>query len=201
MASRSLPSGQAMLSKVLFVLTITFCAFGAQWLRNANAAEVELAGIVNYRQYSPLLSSSGQPTAAQLAALREAGFERIVFLAFSDHDESLANEDRIVSELGMEYVHIPVDWDAPARSDFYTFASVMKQERRPRTLVHCQVNFRASSFSFLYRVLYEDVDMAQAKDDLDSVWVPNDTWRQFIFDILEESGRSPDCDACLWGAG
>ena len=43
--------------------------------------------------------------------------------------------------------------------------------------------------------------MAEAKEDLDSVWVPNDTWRRFIFEILEENGRSPHCDACLWDSG
>jgi hypothetical protein len=37
-----------------------------------------------------------------------------------------------------------------------------------------------------------------AKDDLNSVWVPNNTWRKLIFDVLEENGRSADCDTCLW---
>ena len=174
------------------------------WLAAAagTAAGAETPGdIVNYREYSPTLSSSGQPTAAQFSALREVGFERVVFLAFTDHDESVAGEDRIVSGLGMDYIQIPVDWDAPTRADFDAFAGVMRQGTRKKTLVHCQVNFRASSFSFLYRVLFENVDMAQAKDDLNSVWVPNETWRRFIFDVLKENGRSPDCDSCLWGGG
>ena len=157
--------------------------------------------IINYREYSASLASSGQPTRSQFPALREAGFERVVFLAFTDHDESVPNEDRIVTGLGMDYVQIPIDWEAPSRSDFRAFAGVMRQEPQKKTLVHCQVNFRASSFSFLYRVLYQEVDMAEAKDDLDSVWVPNDTWRRFIFDVLEENGRSPHCDACLWDSG
>jgi protein tyrosine phosphatase (PTP) superfamily phosphohydrolase (DUF442 family) len=160
----------------------------------------ELTEIINYREYSESLSSSGQPDAEQFQALRDAGFERIVFLAFSDHHDSVANEDRIVKNLGMEYVHIPIVWDAPTKSDFYLFAGSMKQEPHKKTLVHCQVNFRASSFSFLYRVLYEHVPMDQAKDDLDSVWVPNTTWRKLIFTILEENGRSPHCDACLWNS-
>jgi len=162
----------------------------------ANAAGVE--EIVNYREYSASLSSSGQPTEAQLESVAGAGFERVVFLAFSDHHESLANEDRVVKRLGMEYAHIPVDWDAPQSGDFYMFAGLMNREPGKRTLVHCQVNFRASTFSFLYRVLYQDVPVDVAKDDLNSVWVPNNTWRKLIFDVLEENGRSADCDTCLW---
>jgi hypothetical protein len=54
--------------------------------------------------------------------LRNVGFERVVFLAFNDHDGSLPDEDRIVRDLGMDHVQIPVVWDAPSTSDFYAFA-------------------------------------------------------------------------------
>ena len=154
--------------------------------------------IVNYRQYSDGLSSSGQPTEEQLAALEAAGFERVIFLALSDSDGALAGEDRLVRDLGMDYVHIPVIWEAPTKRDFHTFAAVMQRPPAQRTLVHCQVNFRASAFSFLYRVLYEGVPIDAAKDDMNSVWVPNETWRALIFSVLEENGISPDCDSCIW---
>ncbi len=157
-----------------------------------------LDDLVNYREYSPGLSSSGQPTEEQLAAVRDAGFERVVFLAFNDNDESLGNEDRVVKDLGMAYAHIPVDWEAPTRRDFYAFAKLLESDPDTRTLVHCQVNFRASTFSFLYRVLYLDVPIEEAKAALNTVWVPNATWRQLIFDVLEENGIAPNCATCLW---
>jgi protein tyrosine phosphatase (PTP) superfamily phosphohydrolase (DUF442 family) len=158
----------------------------------------QLDDIVNYREYSATLSSSGQPDRDQLEYLRESGFERVVYLAFSDHDGSVPNEDRIVKDLGMDYVHIPVVWDTPSKSDFYAFAGAMQREPDKKTLVHCQVNFRASAFSFLYRVLYEGAPMDQSKEDMNTVWVPNDTWRSLIFNILEENDVSPHCDTCLW---
>lgn len=154
--------------------------------------------IVNYREYSAKLSSSGQPDKGQLRAARDAGFERVVFLAFSDSEGSLEHEDHIVRDLGMDYAQVPVVWESPQVADFRSFAGIMQANPDKRTLVHCQVNFRASSFSFLYRVLYLQVPMAEAKDDLDSVWVPNRTWREWIFAVLEEHGVSPHCDACLW---
>lgn len=154
--------------------------------------------IVNYREYSDTLSSSGQPAEPQFADVKAAGFGRVVFLAFSDDHGSVAGEDRIVEDAGMEFVHVPVIWEAPTTRDFYAFAGAMQQEPETKTLVHCQVNFRASTFSFLYRVLYEGVAVGEAKDDLYSVWVPNATWRNLIFTVLEENGVSPDCDTCLW---
>jgi protein tyrosine phosphatase (PTP) superfamily phosphohydrolase (DUF442 family) len=160
------------------VLVAGFCLLGTAGLASASGVE----DIVNYREYSAILSSSGQPTQAQLQAVADAGYERVVFLAFSDHDESLVNEDRLVKELGMEYAHIPVDWDAPRNSDFHMFAGLMARDPGKKTLVHCQVNFRASTFSLLYRVLYQDVPLDVAKEDLNSVWVPRPLSRlRFVF--------------------
>ena len=174
----------------------TLCAL---FLSAANVpAADDVAEIVNFRDYSDLLSSSGQPNAEQLEAVSEAGFERVVFLAFSDHEHSLPHEDRIVKGLGLEYAQNPIDWEAPHTRDFYMKAGLLQRAPQKNTLVHCQVNFRASTFSFLYRVLYEDVPVAAAKEDMNGVWVPNATWRQLIFDVLEENGVSPDCDDCLW---
>ncbi len=158
----------------------------------------ELSDISNYREYSANFASSGQPTKEQLELLKENGFERIVYIAFSNSGKAFVDEDVVVKELGMDYVHIPVIWDQPTAADFYAFAGSMQRDADRKTLLHCQVNYRASAFSFLYRVLYEDVPVAEAKADMNSVWQPNETWRNLIFEILEENGKSPHCDGCSW---
>jgi protein tyrosine phosphatase (PTP) superfamily phosphohydrolase (DUF442 family) len=158
----------------------------------------ELSDISNYREYSETFASSGQPTKEQLELLRDEGFERIVYIAFSNSGKAFVDEDVVVKELGMDYVHIPVIWDQPTAADFYAFAGSMQRDADRKTLLHCQVNYRASAFSFLYRVLYEDVPVAEAKADMNSVWQPNETWRNLIFEILEENGKSPHCDSCSW---
>jgi protein tyrosine phosphatase (PTP) superfamily phosphohydrolase (DUF442 family) len=164
----------------------------------AQATGAELKDISNYREYSPLFSSSGQPTKKQLDVLHDKGFERIVYIAFTNSGNAFADEDQIVKKLGMDYVQIPVDWENPSRGDFYAFAGSMQTGPKKRTLLHCQVNYRASAFSFLYRVIYEGVPVADAKRDMNSVWKPNETWRRFIFDVLEENNISPQCDGCDW---
>ena len=164
----------------------------------AHAATVE--EIVNYRSYSPLFASAGQPSEEQLGAVRRAGFERVIYVAYSDQENALPNEDRIVKNLGMEYVHVPVEWGAPTVSDFRLFAAAMRADPEKKTLLHCQVNYRASAFSFLYRVIYDGLDIADAKAAMDSVWQPNDTWRQLIFDVLEEHGIAADCATCNWSS-
>lgn len=164
----------------------------------AGSAQADVKDINNFRQYSESFASSGQPSEQQLREAAEAGFERIVYIAYSDQDKSLANQDRLVKKLGMEYIHIPVEWSMPTKNDFYLFAGAMQRSSDKKTLLHCQLNYRASAFGFLYRVLYEDVPVARAKHDMNSVWIPNETWRDLIFEVLEENNVSPECDGCDW---
>ncbi len=163
-------------------------------------AASEVQEIDNYRQYSPTFSSSGQPSAEQLKAVSEAGFRRVVYLAFTDNKSAIKAEDRVVKSLGMDYLQIPVDFDRPTIDDFEDFAAVLNRDKSIRTLLHCQVNLRASSFSFLYRVIYDDVPMALAKSDLDGIWQPDKVWYRFIVDVLARHGLSHECDGCDWGS-
>lgn len=150
----------------------------------------ELSEISNYREYSPYFSSSGQPTENELELLSDAGFKRIVYIAFSDNKNAMASEDRVVKSLGMDYSQIPVDYDKPTMADFEDFAALLNRDKQYRTLLHCQINYRASAFSFLYRVIYAGVPVDVAKTDLDSVWQPNEIWHQLIVDVLEYHGMS-----------
>ena len=161
----------------------------------------ELADIRNYKEYSPTFSSSGQPSKEQLEAVKEAGFERVAYIAFSNSRGAIADEDAIVKELGMDYVQVPVIWDAPTKADFYAFAGAMQREPDKKTLLHCQANYRASAFAFLYRVIYQDVPVAQAKADMNTIWRPNETWRDLIFEVLADNDISPHCDGCDWEPG
>lgn len=184
--------------RLLPFMTLT-CAAIVGTMVSAPAIAADGTGdIVNFREYSPTFASAGQPDAAQLEKVRDAGFERVIYIAYSDQERSLANEDRVVKSLGMEYVHIPVEWDAPSASDFALFAAAMQSDTQKKTLLHCQVNYRATAFSFLYRVIYENVPVATAKADMNSVWTPNETWRTLIFAVLGEHGISPHCDGCDW---
>ena len=90
--------------------------------------------------------------------------------------------------LGLQFIHIPVEWESPSLGDFAAFAAVMQAHGSGRTLVHCEVNFRASVFGVLYQVLYEGADMDEAMSLLQSIWVPNDAWEAFIAREMRHKG-------------
>src|SRR5512139_840012 len=93
--------------------------------------------IYNYRRVNDQLSTSGQPSEAQLRAAAAEGFQTIVNLATFNPRYSLADEAGLVRALGMTYHHVPVDWESPQESDFAAFEAVMQEPPAGKILIHC----------------------------------------------------------------
>jgi protein tyrosine phosphatase (PTP) superfamily phosphohydrolase (DUF442 family) len=139
---------------------------------------------VNYVAATERLHTAGQPDAATLATLAEQGFELVVNLAPPNNQGAVPDEGKLVAEDGPTYVNIPVSWQQPTYEDFALFAAVMNGARDRKVLVHCQLNMRASAFTFLYRVIHEDVPPEQAMQALRAVWIPRDQWATFTAEVL-----------------
>lgn len=147
-----------------------------------------LSEIYSFRAVGDRLGTAGQPTPAQFQMIRENGFEAVINLALPTSDNAIRNEGSVVTGLGMAYVHIPVDFKAPAEEDFLTFCRVMAAFGDRRVFVHCAANMRVSAFVFLYRVLCQRVAVQEAEGDLHAIWQPDGVWSRFIQDQLKNHG-------------
>lgn len=186
---------KTLLNRALILSFLSIISFSSVALEEVDAS---LEEITNFRQYDSSFASSGQPSREQFQTLADNGFERIVYIGFSDQGDALSDADRLAKSLGMEYMLVPVDFANPLPDDFYAFADSMQRNTDKKTLLHCVVNARATAFSFLYRVIYEDVSVSEAKADMNTVWQPNDVWRDFIFEVLAQNNVSPECPDCDW---
>ena len=171
------------MTRLLFAL---FAACALQGIAHAQE------GPENLVQWRKGLASSAQPGADWLAHAHEKGYDVVVNLAPSQSQGSLRDEGGIVSATGITYVNIPVDFRHPTAEDFRFFTAVLKANAVRNVLVHCQVNLRGSSFTFLYRVLSENADMAEARARLTGIWTPDPVWKAFIEATLAPSGKSAD---------
>lgn len=164
------------------------CLFGVLllWLpllAAGDSDEVGLLELVNYYEYSPQLLSSGQPEREQFAAIRAAGVAAIINLAPVTAPAAIAEEGEIVRGLGMDYVHIPVNWEEPSLDDVTMFLNAMKSFAGKRVLVHCYANARASAFVYLYRVLAAGHNRAEAHATMRSIWDLNPGYE---FDVVPQ---------------
>lgn len=128
------------------------------------------------------------PTAEQMKEVAEAGVQVVINLALRTSPGALPNEDSVIESLGMKYIHIPVEWDNPTKQNLDDFFSAMDEHKEEKVLVHCQANYRASSFIMLYRVLR----LGWRKDDaipvMEKMWNPEDfpVWQKFIDENLPD---------------
>ena len=88
----------------------------------------KITDIFNFLSINLSLSTSGQPTEAQLSSLADQGYEVIINLALqNDPRYSLPDETGLVTSLGMQYIHIPVQFDSPTELDLELFFNGKQQ--------------------------------------------------------------------------
>jgi uncharacterized protein (TIGR01244 family) len=145
-----------------------------------------MKGIYHFLQLNENLSSSGMPTTDQVKEAAEAGVQVVINLALATSQGALENEDQLVESLGMQYIHIPVEWDNPTRQNLEDFFAAMQEHRDDKVLVHCQANYRVTAFITLYRILREGWDRHEAFAVMNRMWDPEDfpVWQKFIDENL-----------------
>lgn len=147
-----------------------------------------MANLTQIKSYLALpgrIATSGQPTAEQFAEIQREGYEVVVNLAMPTSENWLPEERGIVSELGMDYVPLPVVWDYPTLDDFETLAEVLDKNRERPVWVHCALNMRVSAMMYLYHRLRLGMKDVEATGYLSKIWVPNDTWQKFMDAAIE----------------
>ena len=144
-------------------------------------------GVLNWRSLDERLTTSGQPDEGQLAAIRDAGAEVVINLALHTHPRALPDEAGAAAALGMRYVHIPVEFDAPREDDYLRFKAALGEAQGERVHVHCIVNARVSAFMFRLRTETGAASPEQARAELESVWRPGGVWARFIGDAERET--------------
>lgn len=137
--------------------------------------------IVAWRRMDGRLTTSGQPTEAQLPALKALGVTHVVNLGLHSHAQALPDEAASLSALGIDYIHIPVAFDQPAEADYAHFRSVMRQLAGETVHVHCIANMRVSAFLHRYRRDEGLPEPAEAVA-MASIWQPGGAWARFLGD-------------------
>ena len=141
--------------------------------------------IYNFHKVSDLLACSGQPTEEQMTFVATDGFKTVINLGLTDGKYALNDEAGMVKNLGMQYHHIPVQFDNPQLSELEYFISLMNDCGADKTLVHCAANYRASVFTGLYLFSVHQLDDDGLEDFIGNIWQPDLIWQQFLEDGIE----------------
>ena len=140
----------------------------------------------NFRMITDRLTTSGVVGADRLKALASQGYEVVVNLLPDTSEHAVPDERSIVESQRLEYIHIPVDFKRPERSDFVTFSEALDRVSERKVHIHCAANYRVSAFYSLYAVSRGRWSTDQAMEFIHSVWEPAEYpgWSEFIAEVL-----------------
>jgi uncharacterized protein (TIGR01244 family) len=138
----------------------------------------------NFRRITERVTTSGLVNVEQLANLQREGYQAVINLLPDSYEHAVDDEARIVRDQGLDYVYIPVDFDAPTHDDFVAFSDVMSARTTQKVHVHCAANYRVSAFYGLYAQSQGWCSEAEADALVRDVWNPADypRWMEFITD-------------------
>ena len=145
--------------------------------------------IAVWRRLDDRITTSGQPSEAQISDLAAIGVTHVINLALHTHEQALPDETATVTAAGMRYIHIPVAFDARTEEDFAQFCAAMDEAGGTNVHVHCIVNARVSAFLYRWRRDVIGMDEAEARAAMETVWRPGAVWAAFIGDT-DAVGRS-----------
>lgn len=152
-----------------------------------------LEQILNFRHIDGRLTVSGQPSETQLALLRDDKVEVIVNLGLHSHEKALPDEAASCASLGLEYIHIPVAFDAPTEKDYQDFCEALDVHQNKRLHIHCIVNARVTAFFYRYGLETGLLAADEAAALLESVWRPGGVWAEFL---KNEERQAQDHEFC-----
>jgi protein tyrosine phosphatase (PTP) superfamily phosphohydrolase (DUF442 family) len=150
---------------------------------------MSLTAITAYLPLPQGIATSGQPTEAQFAEIKAAGYDLVINLAMPSSENWLENEAEILAALGLDYVPLPVQWDYPTLGDAEQFFEQLTQQSERKIWVHCALNMRVSAMMYLYHRIYQAMPEREASQYLNRIWIPNGVWQNFIDAVIELYGE------------
>ncbi|VEP14405.1 conserved hypothetical protein [Hyella patelloides LEGE 07179] len=167
----------------LFPTFVDFFRLTVSRYLGINLMGEKIENIFNYLWLNNKIATGGQPTEKQLVLIKDAGYEIVINLALTTSENALPDEKAVVESLGMQYIHIPINFNHPTQEDFALFCEAMQTYQDKKFFIHCAANLRVSAFLYLYRTLYQNVNEKSARQDLNKLWQPNKTWQNLIDEI------------------
>lgn len=142
----------------------------------------DAAKIINWRRLDGRITLSGQPSEDQLHAIKALGVTHIINLGPHHNDGALDDEAASVAALGLEYIYIPVGFEAPTDADFEAFCAALERFPDARIHVHCIYNARVTAFFYRYAKTGRGLPVQDAFALMDGIWKPGNNWADFIGD-------------------
>ena len=139
-----------------------------------------IQSIRNFVQLTPTIGTAGQPRTDEFEFIAAENFKSVINIAMPDHPDSIDQEGRLVTELGMNYYHLPVPFEHPTIDHVADFCKLMRSQQQSRIFVHCIMNYRVSVFMHHYLTCFEGYTAQQARSGIFDHWQIEPQWQKIM---------------------
>jgi uncharacterized protein (TIGR01244 family) len=157
-------------------------------LAGATAAAAGGTDIDKFFRVNEGVATGGQPSTAQLAALKAEGFRTVVNLREpGEHDA--AAEEAAAKDLGLIYVNIPVRAAEPRPEQVDAFLRVTADPSIYPAFLHCASGNRVGAFWMIRRVLVDGWTPACAEKEAEKIGLKSPSLRTFALEYIAANPR------------
>lgn len=142
--------------------------------------------ILNYIKINENISTSGQPLEEEFMKIKNQGFEVVINLSLYDSPNTIKDEDKTVTSLGLSYFHIPVDFDNPQVFHAKLFLNILSSLEDKKVWIHCTKNYRVTAFMYLYHKHILNTPFEEINLSIFDEWAPSKKWQELMKVSIEE---------------
>ncbi len=132
------------------------------------------------------LMSSALPSEDDFQSMADEGYEIVISMCLPVDSVTLDDEDALVTDAGMKYMHLGMDYYAPTLEDYELLRDILNVLVEKKVWIHCTKNYRVSAFMYLYNVLERGADIQMARMMMHTIWKPTEAWENMIEEALEK---------------
>ena len=152
-----------MIPRPFFALLVTLLA--TQGAHAQTESEDPLAKTIpNYtRATDGEIVYAGQPSQDGFQVVKDAGFQTVINLRPAD--EMSFDEKKVVEDLGMAYVNIPITTLSITDEKVGRLADLLGDPEAAPVLLHCGSSNRVGGMWYIYRALFTDASEEEAMEE------------------------------------
>ena len=144
-----------LIRSITFILTllISLTVFSAENIVSKVKTKVDLNAVIKLGTVTPVngISAAGQPNKDAFKVFAKEGYTTVIDLRMDNEDRGL-NEPKVIAELGMNYISLPIGRDGITFKNAKILSAHIDQADGP-VLLHCGSSNRVGAMLTLSEIL------------------------------------------------
>jgi uncharacterized protein (TIGR01244 family) len=151
---------------------------------------MEKAGIVNFTKVDAVIACGGATETSALSGLKADGFKTVINLRQpSEPGANIEQNQAEATKLGLKYINIPVNGQAPDPKTMDQFLQVIADKSNQPVYLHCGSASRVGAYWMVKRVLQDKWAIDKATEEAKLIGLRSPALEKFALEYIASHQR------------